>query len=243
MRISKFAFGLAIATGLLAACGHEAGAQSAYGPGGLLVHPTAVVRPAGATDAGLSWFRQERPGIGNEWSPFTVVSGIDGRTEAGLQWVRRTTKGMSSNNGGLFVKHRLMDARPNSPAVAVVASHIGGPIALTSLALAGTWSPAGLPAGALVHGGIQWARRADLATNPTDVQPYVGLQWPVAPGLSVLAEAGPRFSFDPKARLGAGLMWTMPSGGQLAVGAVNIGRSDNPGLFVGVGYPIGGGKR
>lgn len=218
-------------------------AQSAYGPGGLMVHPGALVRGKGETNAGMSWFRQERGGIGNEWSPFTVVGGIDGRTEVGLQWVRRVTRGASADNAGFFAKVRVVDPAPGRPAVAFVASQIGGPISLTSMAVASTWEVPGAPAGTLVHAGLQWAQRADLSPRRSDTQPYLGVQIPVVNRLGFVAETGSRFSFDPKARLGAGLVWNAPTGTQVAVGAVNIGRSDDPGVFIGVGYPIGGGKR
>jgi len=136
-----------------------------------------------------------------------------------------------------------VDPAPGRPTVAVVASHIGGPISLTSVALASTWEVPGAPSGTLVHGGLQWAQRADLSPRRSDTQPHLGVQIPVLDRVSFIAETGSRFAFDPKARVGAGLMWNAPNGSQVAVGAVNIGRSDNPGLFVGVGYPIGGGKR
>ncbi len=232
----------AILTFLIALAG-RASAQSAYGPGGLLVHPSALVRGPGETNVGMSWFRQERAGVGNEWSPFTLVRGIDGRSEVGLQWVRRVSRGTAADNAGFFAKVRLIDPVRDRPAVAVVASHIGGPISLTSVALASTWAVPGAPAGTLVHAGLQWAQRADLSPRRSDTQPYLGVQIPVVNRLGFVAETGSRFSFDPKARLGAGLVWNAPSGPQVAVGAVNIGRSDDPGMFIGVGYPIGGGKR
>ena len=218
-------------------------AQSAYGPGGMMVHPSALVRGKGDTTAGLSWFRQERSGVGNEWSPFTVVAGIDGKSEVGVQWVRRVTRGGSADNGGLFAKVRLLEPSDGRPALALVASHVGGPISLTSFSLASTWSVPGAPDGTLVHAGLQWAQRADLSPRRSDTQPYLGVQIPVAQRLNALAEVGSKFAFDPKARLGLGLSWTTPGGPQVTGGVVNIGRSDNPGLFFGVGYPIGGGKR
>ncbi|MFM7322637.1 MAG: hypothetical protein ACKO5K_14095 [Armatimonadota bacterium] len=218
-------------------------AQTAYGPGGMLVHPGALVRPKQTWDVGLSWVEQVRNGKHSEWAPLAVTGGLTDRLEVGAQLIRRRAGTVVSENGGLFARYRLRDSGEGRPALALVASHVGGPIALSSLSLASTWSPAGLPKGTLVHAGIQGALRADGPTDRSDVRPYVGIQLPIAGPFSLTAEAGARFRFDPSARTGLGVGWTGADGRKLTVGWANTGRAANAGFFVGVGYPIGGGKK
>jgi len=237
--------GIRICGGLLLAAivGAPAFAQTAYGPGGMLVHPGALVRDKGSWDIGLSWLKQTRAGKTSEWTPFSVAGGVTDRLEIGAQVIRRRAGSVDSESGGLFARWRLRDAGEKSPALALVASHVAGPIGLSSLSLASTWKPTGLPKGTLVHAGLQGALRTDGPSDHGDARPFLGIQVPLAPAFTLTAEAGARFRFDPSARTGLGIGWTGTDGRKLTVGWANTGRAADAGFFVGVGYPIGGGKK
>ncbi len=242
MRVDRWV-GAGFAAALVGLIPVPARAQTAYGPGGMLVHPGALVRSKRTWDVGLSWFEQDRNGKHTEWAPLSVAGGLTDRLEVGAQLIRRKAGAVVSENGGLFARYRLRDAGAGAPALALVASHVGGPISLSSLSLASTWTPNGLPTGTLVHAGIQGALRADGPTDRSDVRPYVGIQLPLAGPFTLTAEAGARFRFDPSARTGLGVGWTGADGRKITVGWANTGRAASDGFFVGVGYPIGGGKK
>lgn len=227
---------------LLLGAAATARAQSTYGPGGMFVHPNALMRAPGVWNVGASWFRQEGGERRTEWAPFTVTGGITERLEAGVMLVRERTAAPATHSAGLFAKVRIQDFDASRPAIAVAASHIGGPVALTSVSVAGTWKIPGAPENTLAHAGVQWARRADGGRTRDDVAPYVGVQLPVTRDISAVAEYGTRFGFDRAARSGFGAVWSAPAGHQVALGWVNIGRSQENQFFVGVGYPLGGGK-
>lgn len=230
------------AAGLLLVAGSRPGAaQTAYGPGGLFIHPTAFVRPSGAATLNISWFEQKLPGSPTaSWLPVSLTAGVGGRAEVGAIYVNRLDLSSGGSSGGVFAKVQLMPDSANRPAVALAASYLGGGIQLSSVSAVashrfgeGTRSITG-------HFGAQWARRADIPVSRDDTGLFAGVEIPLSRRLSLVGEYGTRFDFDYKERSALGLVWRGARGYQIGVGAVNVGRSRDQRFFVGVGFPLGG---
>ncbi len=87
---------------------------------------------------------------------------------------------------------------------------------------------------------MKWGRTSHARGWQTDIGEFIGLEYPFAPRLRLVGETSTRFSFEHNAASALGLAWDAPNGSHVALGIVNIGRSDASRVFFGVGYPIGG---
>lgn len=216
-------------------------AQTAYGPGGLFIHPTALVRPAKSIGLNVSWFEQKVPHKPlTSWLPVSVIAGVGGKAEVGAVYVHRLDLSSNASSGGAFAKYQFVSDTERSPAVAVAASYLGGTIQLSSVSLVASHRFGTNPRALAGHLGAQWAQRADIPHTKDDAGFFAGLEAPLSDRVSLVAEYGTRFHFDYKERSALGVVWHGPKGYQVGIGAVNVGRSGDHRFFIGVGFPLGG---
>jgi hypothetical protein len=224
------------------AFGGFARAQTAYGPGGLFVQPTAFLPPEHALNLNVSTFTQRIDGRpSSQWIPASLAYSFTNRLEAGPLFVHRSFNGGEFLSGGAFAKYSLAPDRPNRPAIALAGSFLTGDVRLASVGLVASHAfRSGDRTVFSLHAGGLWGRRDDITRPGDSLSAFVGADLPLGREFSIIAEYGSRFSFDYKERSAYGVVWRPKRGPQIGVGFVNTGRSSENGFFVGVGYPLGG---
>jgi len=227
---------------LLCGLWKSAQAQTAYGPGGLFVHPTAFVPARGTTDLNVSYFSQQLPPQREtEWLPVSLSYAVTDRAQLSALYVHRRAGAHQGDSGGLFGKYQIAPDTARSPAFALAGSFLSGDVKLSSLSgvLSHTFRDSGRPVLSL-HLGGQWARRADIAHPQDSVGGFIGAEAPLGRKISLVGEWGTRFRFDPSHTSALGLMWNAGHGVRIGLGYVNVGRSRDNRFLVGVGYRLGG---
>lgn len=212
-------------------------AQTAYGPGGLLVHPSAFMPPRASVSLYASHFTQTEPGgASREWQPTSLTYSPTGQTQLGATLLRRPGQG---DTGGIFLKHLLVaPVQKQAASVSFVGSYLGPGVKQTTLGLVASQRVMVTGQARYTgHVGLQWAgdsRSDSLAA-------FVGAEAALGPNLSVLAEVGSRLRFNIKESSSIGLVWN-GRGQTVRVGYVNTGASETSRFFIGAGYPLGGVK-
>src|SRR5689334_314749 len=173
-------------------CGlvESAPAQTAYGPGGLFVHPTAFVPPRGEVDLNISYFTQQvPPQRETEWLPVSLSYAATDRFELSALYVHRRAGAHQGDSGGLFAKYQLAPDTSHAPAFALAGSFLSGDVKLSSISgvLSHTFRDHERAALRL-HLGLQWARRADIPHPQDDVGGYIGAELPLSRELSLVGE-------------------------------------------------------
>lgn len=217
-------------------------AQTAYGPGGLFVQPTAVLPPARTLNLNVSTFTQRIEGRpSSQWIPASLAYSISDRIQAGPLFLHRSFNGGEFLSGGLFARYALAPDKPNSPAIALTGSFLTGDVRLASVGLVGSHAfKSGDRTVLSLHAGGLWGRRDDIPNPGDSLSAFIGADVPLGREFSLIAEYGTRFSFDYKERSSYGVVYRPKRGPQIGVSFVNTGRSSENGFFVGVGYPLGG---
>lgn len=239
--INRFA---RLSLGLLCSlcCVAPVGAQTFYGPAGLFVHPTAFTAPPGWRSFNVTTLTQKMGSDTDRYVPISASFGLTPRAEAGLVAVYHTGEMTHTHwHGGVFGKYQLVPDAPNHPAVALTATYREHDMLESSVVgvLSHRFARNGRQP-VTAHAGVKWGRANHMHDNATGLAGFVGLEVPLGARLRLVAETSTRLDFEPSAAQAIGLMWHAPNGGNLGVGLVNIGRSDDPQFFVGVGYPFGG---
>jgi hypothetical protein len=220
-----------------------AAAQTVYGQGGLLLHPSAFMRPAGSLNFGASYFSQRTGTTGrSEWNPYSLSYAFSGRAEFGVTAIRHQGTGIEAHTHvGPFVRYQFLPDTPSHPAVGLQASDLPSDLRQTTVAgvLSHRFGPA-RRAALTVHTGLEWVRTSGETGNQSDAAGFVGLQVPLTRELAITGEVGTKLKFERHSASAIGLMWASPAGPSVAIGWVNNGRSRSHEFFIGAGYPIGG---
>jgi hypothetical protein len=218
--------------------------QSVYGQGGLFLHPSAYVRPAGSVNFGVSYFTQTTQGGQSEWNPYALSYGFSDRFEAGVTAVRHQGESVESHaHVGPFFRYEALSDTPSRPAFGMTVSNL--PSDLRELTVAGVFSHRFNQQkwdSLAVHVGAEWVRTGGETGNQTDFAGFVGIQLPVVRNIVLVGDIGTKLKFEPSNASAIGLMYSGPRGGSLAIGWVNNGRGHSNEFFIGAGYPIGGAK-
>jgi hypothetical protein len=226
---------------LLALC-RPGAAQTFYGSTGLLVHPSAFVSAPGSLHLNVTALTQKKGRNLDTYVPTSLAYGLTRRAEIGALYVRHTGPEESPHGHfGGFAKYQLVPDGASHPAFALAGTYRNGD-ALESFA-AGVVSHNFQRNGRTLltaHAGVKWGRTSHARGWQTDIGEFIGLEYPFAPRLRLVGETSTRFKFEHNAASALGLAWDAPNGSHVALGFVNIGRSDAPRFFFGVGYPIGG---
>lgn len=219
-------------------------AQTVYGQGGLFLHPSAFVRPAGSLNFGASYFTQVSPAGRSEWNPYAVSYGFSDQLEGGITVVRHQGRGVETHSHvGPFLRWEAVRDTPSRPAFGLVASDLPSDLRQTTLAAVFSHRfDQQRRDGFALHTGVEWVRTGGEFGSESDVAGFVGLQSPLVRNLVLIGEIGSKLKFERASASAIGLMYAAPRGGSLAIGWVNNGRSHSNEFFVGAGYPIGGAK-
>jgi hypothetical protein len=231
---------LVAASALMASTFGVARAQTVYGPGELLVHPTAFVPSAGDVRVNVSEFAVKGDDGNRTWVPASIAISPTGGFQIGAVYINENKE---KDSGGVFGKYQLMKDSLVHPAIAIAGSVVSGGIKESSVSLVASHRFS-MPVGPsfTLHGGIQWAQRSDLPSSKDDTVAYFGGEVAIAPSISFVAEADTKFNFNKRSATALGIKWSGPLGSSVAVGWVNEGRSSENTFFVGVGYRIGGNR-
>jgi hypothetical protein len=226
---------------ILAAC-RPGAAQTFYGSSGLLVHPSAFISKPGTMGLNVTVLTQKFGSNTDTYIPSSLFYTLNRRLEIGAIYVRHIEDaGHSHGHAGGFAKYQLLPDSPHHPAFALSGSYRNGDW-LESY-VAGTFSHHFERHGhtlLIAHTGVQWGRSKTQLGPQSDVGGFFGLEYPVAPRLRLIGETSTQFSFEFNPASAIGLAWDAPNGSHVALGFVNIGRSDSNRFFFGVGYPFGG---
>ncbi len=232
---------LLLAIVALVCIGKSGQAQATYGPGGLFVHASAFMPRPRQLDLNVSYFTQRlAPNPRSAFVPVSLTYGVSPQFEVGALYLNQPRGNPGGDSGGAFLKYQLMPDTPRQPAFAIAGSLLGGSIRLFSLSavFSHTFTRADRPL-FIGHLGVHYTRRTDLPHVDEHLDGYYGVEIPFSRTVSALVEA--HTTFDRRALSAVGLKWSLGRGVNLGIGYVNIS-SDDPEFFVGVGYPLGGGR-
>jgi hypothetical protein len=109
--------------------GSHVGAQTAYGPGGLFIHPTAFTPPKGTVSLSVSRFAIKDDDGTDHWLPVSLTFSPSDKTQIGGLFV--TEDGASE---GLFGKAELTADSPTRPAFGIAGSFLTGSKEQSSIA-------------------------------------------------------------------------------------------------------------
>lgn len=232
-----------LVTAILAGSIGPAGAQTAYAPGGLFVHPTAFVPQVKRLRLYAAGFDQyEVQDRQNEYFPVSLTYVPTRQLQlSGLLIYHEGFDHPRHFHEGAFVKYQFTPDTPRSPALAVSAAYVGNDWLQESVA--------GIASHRFVHNrrplltlsaGPKWGERGGEGGGATDVGAFAGVQVPLGRGFNLVGEDATRFSFDRAPASSIGLMWSGRSGTGITLGFANGGRSARMGFFFGIGIGIGG---
>jgi hypothetical protein len=235
--------------------GGTAWGQSIYGPGGLLLSPTADFPRKGQLSPAFLVLPQESSALGGRrtWVSYTLDYGLSDRVELGITHLKINPSRPPFEDGstGGFVKLKLLEGKPGGrPDVAVGATYLGGGDAdakVAFLALRFATRPDASGRGARAHLGLLYADQLNEFKRHDEV-PYGGIDVDLSRNLIGFAEirglmdAKPAGAADLKSPSALGLVWRPASSIKVVVALANNGWSDDHRLSFGVGYSIGGGR-
>jgi hypothetical protein len=227
-----------------------AGAQSLYGPGGLLLHPTANVPPKGQLTPAVLILPQDvpapfpAPGT-HTWFSGSLDYGLSSDLEIGATVLGISDWPVPGPSSGGYAKYRFMREKGMLPAAAVgfTMTGFGGTNTRTAfLAVAKQLLGGKKAAGrsVVLHAGALFSRDREGIGRDNDLQPYAGLEIGLTPRLTLSAEGRPKGTGDLGQPVAVSLAYRYGHGGQLVATWANTGMSDGPRLGVGVGLGIGG---
>jgi hypothetical protein len=221
---------------------HPGAAQTFYGSTGLLVHPSAFVSAPGSLNLNVTALTQKKGNKLDTYVPISLAYGLSRRAEIGGFYVRHTGPEESPHGHfGGFAKYQLVPDGASHPAIAYTGAYRNGDALETFMAgvLSHNFQSHGRTF-LTAHAGLKWGRTSHALGYQTDFAEYVGLEYPFASRLRLVGETSTRFKFEYSAASALGVAWDAPNGSHVALGLVNIGRSDYARFFFGVGYPLGG---
>jgi len=235
------------------ACGaSSAHAQSIYGPGGLLLNPTADVPPKGKITPAVLVMPQKLWGTDHfqSWTSYDVDYGVTDRLEAGLTVLSITPDNGNPSTGG-YLKYLVARENEKAPAIAIGGSDVSGGGADSSslfVAIRKTLLSDRCAHPAHLHLGLSYFDKLDGLTH-NHAEPFAGVDWGLTRRLAAFGEAraalpvrnGDTDGTNPARAFG--LVWTPNNSYKVAVGFANNGWNRGaPTFTIGVGYSIGGGR-
>lgn len=242
--------------GLLGATG-SAQAQTIYGPGGLLLNPTADFPKKGSiTPSVLAMPQRKETGPGYlTWTSYNVDYAASDDLELGATYLKVSPGSpamFQDGSAGLYAKYRAFKSRPGTPVdVAVGASFLSGGDANASTAfVAGKYALTrpGAKHGANLHLGAIYVNELDCIKHHRTV-PYAGVDYGLTPSLRLFGEARAALGRVNEDGMGShpqravGLIYQPDDKLKLVVGYAHNGWNDKaPQFSIGIGYGLGGGR-
>lgn len=243
---------LLIAAGTLLATGIAAHAQSIYGPGGLLLNPTADFAPKGNISPAALWIPTKDPG-GATRSLYSIGANYAAtdKLEVGVSYLKLAPGGSKPDGSfGGFAKYKLATGRGGwSPDIAAGAGFLaGGDLDARTAFLAARFTP--LPTETKhpfhLHAGVLYADRL-YGGKRDDAALYVGADVALTPQLAAFAEYRQKLGLesgsggepDRHAPNAIGLIFKPAEDYKLVVAYANNGPSTDNRLAIGVGFTLG----
>lgn len=230
---------------------------SIYGPGGLLINPTADMPEKGSIAPSALGMKQDGPGaLGGRRTVanYGLTYGLSDNIELGINHLRLNPTGgaKADPSNGASLKVRVLRGKVDGCPDVVVGGNFlsGGDLDGQTAFLAARFATkindgeATRSNTANLHVGLMYAN--DLwGLRRRDLVPYAGVDIPLAKRLRAFAEIRQRMGIDGaigtpdvRAPRAAGLVWE-PSGGlKIFLGVANNGQSRSTGPSIGIGYTI-----
>jgi hypothetical protein len=222
-----------------------ASGQSIYGPGGLLLNPTADVPAAGRLTPAVLVIPQDSRMLGGRRTTTSVALdyGPAPRWEVGAIYLSVSgagTAGKDPSYGG-FAKYQILPGTERTPAVAVGGSVLtGGDIngQTAFLAVRQNLSRPGSSHPLRLHLGAFYANEL-VGVNRDKIVPFAGLEYAVTRTVSAFAEWRGELPRDVKSAVSVGVLLKPTENYRLVLAFANNGASQSPKFSFGVGFTIG----
>ena len=207
--------------------------QTLYGPGGLIINPTAYTDRAGLMEVNASFFDRQPAGSPTlAFYPLSVTYAFTDRFELGALYVGERVNSSSFDRGGFFFKQGVATEGSKRPAVALVGTMLTGQGTSSTLTLIGSKT---LPSGTRLHLG---ARGIDNSfSNRLDGNLIAGADFGIAPKFRFIAEGDTRLRQYKVGSSAFGIQYAAPAM-TLTIGAIDQA-SGRYSFFFGAGYPVG----
>lgn len=218
---------------LLLLLGAVAHAQTLYGPGGLIINPTAYTDRAGFMEVNASFFNRQPTGSPTEaFFPLSLTYAFTDRFELGALYVGEQIDSTSSNRGGFFFKQGLATENSRRPAFSVVGAMLTGQGTTSSLTFIGSKT---LTSGMRVHLGAR-ALNTSFDTRP-DGNLIAGADFGIARQFRFIMEGDTRLRQYHVGSSAFGVQYA-GTGMTLTIGTIDQA-SGRYSFFFGAGYPVG----
>jgi hypothetical protein len=231
---------LLVLTGLVGA----ANGQSIYGPGGLLLNPTADVPLPGRLTPSVLVIPQDSSRLGGLRTTTSVAVdyGLAPRWEVGAIYLTISGAGAAgrSPSFGGFAKYQLLPGSERTPAVAIGGSVLtGGDVnAQTAfLAVRQNLTRPGSAHPLRLHAGAFYANEL-VGVNRDKIVPYVGLEYAASRTVSVFGEWRSELPHDLKSAYAVGVLVKPTENYRILLGFANNGLSQSARFSFGVGFTI-----
>jgi hypothetical protein len=232
---------------------------SIYGPGGLLINPTADMPEKGALSPSALGMKQDGPGaLGGRrtLASYSLTYGLSDNIELGINHLRLNPTGgaKADPSNGASVKWRFLRGKVDGRPDVVLGGNflsggdLDGQTAFLAARFATKINDGEATRGntANLHLGLMYAN--DLwGFRRRELVPYAGVDIPLAKRLRAFAEIRQRMGIDSgavgtpdvRAPRAAGLVWEPGGGLKIFLGVANNGQSRSTGPSIGIGYTVG----
>lgn len=232
-------------------------AQTIYGPGGLLLNPTADLPAKGKITSAALVIPEKRDGAPGHltWTAYTVDYGASEDLEVGLTHLKVSPGSpaqFDKGSTGLYAKYRLLPAKPGQPVQVAVGGGFlaGGDADGANVYATVRYSPlkASNPRQLRLHTGAIYIDKQDNIKR-SRVVPFVGADYALAQDWTLFAEA--RASMPVRSNnadgthvpRAAGVIYQPGQNFKLVLAyATNGWNSSGPRFSIGIGYGLGGGR-
>jgi hypothetical protein len=231
---------------------------SIYGPGGLLINPTADMPEKGSLAPSALGIKQDGPGaLGGQrtLASYGLTYGLGDSVELGISHLRLnpTTGAKADPSNGASLKVRVLRGKIDGCPDVVIGGNFlsGGDLDGETAFIAARFATkisdgeATRRNTANLHVGLMYAN--DLwGFRRRELVPYAGVDIPLAKRLRAFAEIRQRMGIDAgavgtpdvRAPRAAGLVWEPTGGLKIFLGIANNGQSRSTGPSIGIGYTI-----
>jgi len=225
----------------LGAYSRTADAQTAYAPGGLIIHPTAFTSPRNSFFLYSAAFTEESSATSSLYPTSLSYSPTDNLQVSAILAYHQSANLPSHSHIGTFDKLQLVPDAPNHPAFAISYAYVANDFRETSVSGVASHNFTRNKHPLLtLHLGAEWMKVPPYAGSKQDTSGFVGLEVPLSRLWTVFGETGTRLDFDTASATSFGVMYHARHSPDFTLGFLNTGSSKDLRFFFGVGYPFGG---
>jgi hypothetical protein len=240
----RYWWAVAVATALALTSAATARAQSIYGPGGLLLNPTADVPKVGQLTPAILFVPQKSRALGGlrNWTSVTLDYGAAERWEVGATFLKASgfPGGRDPSFGG-FAKYQVLPGTGRGPAVAVGGGVLTGGDSNAQTAFIALRQNLTSPDAAhplRLHVGGFYANELS-GVDRDHIVPYGGLEYILSRRANAFVEWRGKMPTDVDAAVSVGVLLKPAADYRLALAMANNAWGDGLRFSFGVGYAIG----